>query len=618
VTRLTTGLAALTSACAAFLVLLIYTPALDAPFLVPKFAVLNLTASLGFLVFAVQRAETNGLRWNRAVTAGVFLVLATSLLSWFIAANQPPGAPYAVAAMARWGAFFGVACGASLLADAPAARQRVLEAVTIAAAVVAGIGLLQHVELWPLPIPVISKPGSTFGNRNLAAEVMAMGLPLGMGAAARSKQRDTRIVLRVSLAFELIYLAVTRTRGAWLAAACALGAALWLGRVRVSRPSLFGALGVLFAAGLAATLPGRYNPRDAGDAKRYAGLLEVLHEGLDARSTALKTRFGLWRRSLSMVHDHPIWGVGPGNWPVIFPRYAEPGAMRDGVLSATLVPRQAHDDPLERAAETGLPGFAALLFLVGAVATAARHSLQTDDDERPHIVAAAASLVALAVLSLSSFPLEMPGTLALGGISLGLVVVDPERSARLRTSRVTAYPLVLAGMGLVVLAATDADRAIKASRQLGDAERAMHKESGPAGTERALASLKRMLDLSPNDFRARLLTAHLLLRAGQPAAAARSAHEILTFEPYSPNAWTARAAAELAQGEHAAARRSADEALSLLHDDPQALEIRAEASAAEGDLGASQADSQHLAELASGPDESDTTRAARALLHRAK
>ena len=44
-----TELAAFASGGSAFLVLLLYAPALDAPFLVPKFAALEVTASLGFL-----------------------------------------------------------------------------------------------------------------------------------------------------------------------------------------------------------------------------------------------------------------------------------------------------------------------------------------------------------------------------------------------------------------------------------------------------------------------------------------------------------------------------------------------------------------------------------------
>src|SRR5205823_2096188 len=133
---------------------------------------------------------------------------------------------------------------------------------------------------------------------------------------------------------------------------------------------------------------------------------------------------GLWRRTVTMVRDHLWAGVGPGNWPVYFPRYAEPGASRDGVLSATTAPRQAHDDLLERAAETGLVGLGALLVLGAGVATSARRRLAVEG-ARTSAAAASGALVALVGAGVTGFPLEMPATLALGGLALGLVVPAP-------------------------------------------------------------------------------------------------------------------------------------------------------------------------------------------------
>ncbi len=162
--------------------------------------------------------------------------MATTALAWAAAALRPHGAPYALDAIARWGSLFGLACGAAVLDDADdrgEARQRLLTAVTIAAAGVAVIGLLQHMEHLPFPIPVISKPGSTFGNRNAAAEVMAVVLPLAVGAAARARRPDVRALLCAAIALEFVFLGVTRTRGAWLGAVC--GAAVM---VTLRSPSL--------------------------------------------------------------------------------------------------------------------------------------------------------------------------------------------------------------------------------------------------------------------------------------------------------------------------------------------------------------------------------------------
>ncbi len=612
-----TGLATASTCGAAVLVLLLYAPTLQAPFLVPKWAALELTASLGLTAFALQYATTGRPRWSRSISIGALLIVSTSAVSWAAAARSVPGAPYAVAAMARWASLFGLACGASVIADAGDARWRLLAAVTIAAAAVATIGLLQHLEFVALPIPVISTPGSTFGNRNFAAEVMAMALPLGVAAAAGAS-RGARTAIWVSLALELVFLAVTRTRGAWIAAGCGLGTALWWAGVRLSRASMRIALGALVVAGLAASIPAHFNPREAGDAKRYAGVTDVLREGLDAHSTALRTRLGLWRRTLTMIHDHPLLGVGPGNWPVLFPRYAEPGAADDGVLTATRVPRQVHDDPLERAAETGIPGLIALAVLVAGAAIAVRRRLRSGDErERTVTAAAGGALVALGALSIGSFPLEMPGTLALAGLALGLIATDPPLEPRVppaATSRMRTAAVLAGATALVACVAIRAERNVQGSRWLGVAERAMRRDRGPAGASDALTALQKSLAATPGDYRAELRTAQMLLRQDRPVESAAAVGRALQVERYAPSAWAALAAADLAAGKPDAARAEATEALHLLEDYPFALRVRARAAERAGDVATAQADLARIESLAAGALDEDTARTARELL----
>jgi len=619
------GLASLACCGAALLVLLLFKPALQAPFLVPKFAALEVTASIGVIAFALRRTVGRGLRWTGWITAGVAFVLVTGAVAAAIAATRPDGAPYAVAAIARWGGLFGLACGASVLDDAPGERRRLIETITIAAAAVAALGLLQHLDVAPFPIPVISKPGSTFGNRNGGAEAMAMAMPFGLAAAMGAKQRVVRSGMFVALALELLYLAVTRTRGAWLGGGCGLAMAVWLAKPRWSRASVAAGIVAVVAAGAAAALPGRFNPYDVGDRKRHSGVIQVLEEGLDSRSTALRTRFGLWRRSLSMVREYPWFGVGPGNWPVVFPRYAEPGATRDGVLSASLAPRQAHNDYLERAAETGLPGLAALGLLGAGAGVAVRRRLRTGDvDTRASAGAAGASMVALAVLSIASFPFEMPAPIALAGLALGMVAVDARRSegsaddvaAHGAKVRPVAWAPAVIGLALLAGAVVRAERSVRSSRWLGAAERAMSREAeeGGASTDEAWDALNHALAVEPQDFRAQLRMAQVLVREHRSVEASRAALRALDLEPYSPNAWGALAAAELDSGDYEAAQRDATKGLTLLSDYPLGLDVRSKAAEKLGHTVTAQADRARLGDLAADPSNNHTAREARALL----
>jgi hypothetical protein len=316
-----------------------------------------------------------------------------------------------------------------------------------------------------------------------------------------------------------------------------------------------------------------------------------------------------------MVAEHPWAGVGPGNWPVVFPRYAEPGATRDGVLSATRAPRQVHDDLLERAAETGLPGLLALGVLVAGVIKAARRRLRDGDDgTRMTAAASAGALVGLGVISLASFPLEMPGTLALGGLALGLVATEAPLVAPDARSPALARGAVAAALALVLCAAVRAERSVRSSRWLGAAERSMHRDPGTAGAVEALACLDAALDAEPVDYRAHLRVAQMLLREHRADEAALAARGALSIERYAPGGWATLASAELASGDAGGARRDASQALALLEDYPFALQLRSRAAEMQGDTASARADRDHLRALANGAGEPDAARAARALL----
>jgi tetratricopeptide (TPR) repeat protein len=228
---------------------------------------------------------------------------------------------------------------------------------------------------------------------------------------------------------------------------------------------------------------------------------------------------------------------------------------------------------------------------------------------------AAGALIALIGVCLGSFPFEMPGTLALGGLALGLVAFDPNAMSRRANPRGLAYAGVVAGALLVVGAALRAERSLRTSWWLGAGERSMHTDGG---SSEALRELQLALNATPSDLRARLRMAQVLLREHQPLESADSARHALATEPYSPNAWAALAAAELDQGKPAEARQDATEALTLLQDFPFALQLRIRAAEQEGDLAAAQADRQRLTTLATSSADRDTASAASKLLQGSK
>jgi hypothetical protein len=127
-------------------------------------------------------------------------------------------------------------------------------------------------------------------------------------------------------------------------------------------------------------------------------------------------RYEYWRVALESIPDHPIKGVGPGGFHVVW--------MRERPIDEA--PHDAHSLQLETVMELGLPGLALLLLAAGAVAAAGVTALR----RRPAVVAGTvAALVAWATTTSVDWIWEMPA-LALIGLLLSAVLLGEARAAR--------------------------------------------------------------------------------------------------------------------------------------------------------------------------------------------
>jgi len=592
--------------CAAALVVpLLYAPGLESPFAEPKLAVVLVAGALAVAGELVAfGAGARGPRWDPFARAALLALLVTSTLAAAIAIGRgPPGAPYAGVELARLVAMLAIAAGAARAAADARWRSRLTDAIAVSAGVVALLGLLQHLRLLPFTLPVISVPGSTFGNRNMAGEAVAMSIPFSLaalrfrpaGAGPDGARARAAWPVAALLVLELVYLAVTRTRGAWLGGALGVAVVFAVRRPPLPRAAWLALVPLGGAVLLAALLPGRWSPLDARDFKRYEPGAEVMREAVDPLSPVARTRVGLWRRTLALYAERPLTGIGPGNFPIWFPRKAEPGAARDGVMAARVIPRRPHDELLERLAETGPFGLAALLAVYLAAVVAAfrwqRASRGVPPDGGADVsradaaAAAAASLAAGFTSGLTAFPLAMPATTLLSGVALGfLATLDPRPSHPLAPTAVSPAsrpstpgwgaiaPALALGALVVAGAALWASRALAASYWRGQAERALAARDTKAGATEALRLLARAdgAGAAGAGFWIGLRTAQAALKLGDGAAATEAADRALALEPWSPHAWGLRGAGRLAAGDAAGAADDARRALELYAGEPVA------------------------------------------------
>jgi len=149
---------------------------------------------------------------------------------------------------------------------------------------------------------------------------------------------------------------------------------------------------------------------------------------------ATVSRLTIWRASVDMAVDHPLWGVGPGNFVNEYPQYvtSEIGS------SSTRIFGHAHNDILNFAAVAGALGALLYVTLWGVALRALwrfRKLSHLTDNRRAIVVAAIAGSVVFFVSGLSEASFADEETRAvlmlMWGLGLG-AVLSPEwrRSAK--------------------------------------------------------------------------------------------------------------------------------------------------------------------------------------------
>jgi len=200
-----------------------------------------------------------------------------------------------------------------------------LGAASLAAVVVAITSLAQAYGVESDWFTLARSPGGTLGNRNFVAHVVAIGLPTTIWFTIAARRPVYAVVGSIAIAVLSATLVLSRSRGAWLAVIVFLivGSLLLLASRRYWKSSpaggrlvrvlLAGAIGV----GLAVVLP---NELDWNSDSPY---LDSARKVVDYSSGSGKGRLGQYENSLQMALAHPVFGVGPGNWAVQYPRFAD-------------------------------------------------------------------------------------------------------------------------------------------------------------------------------------------------------------------------------------------------------------------------------------------------------
>lgn len=454
-------------------------------FFVPKELVLHLTALLaGIAAWRCVRASPA--RADRFLAAYVIL----SSLSALFATN-------------RWLALRALAISASAAVIFWAARglrkagleRKLLNGLALAVVVAAVTSLLQAYGVGTDLFSEARAPGGTLGNRNFVAHIAAFGMPLVVLAVMRARGARAFMTGAAGVMMAVACLVLTRSRAAWLAFVVAIivfsVAMIASAAARHESRNWRRLAGVfLFAvAGVAAALfiPNRLRWRSDNP------YLESVKRVADYQEGSGRGRLVQYRRSLLMSLRHPLFGVGPGNWPVEYPAHAphDDPSLNDSEPGTTLNPWPSSD----LVAWISDRGIAAVVFLVLAflaVAGSAWRQLATaqESDDALRTVALLATLCGAIVAGLFDAVLLTAAPALLVWAAAGTLYEAPMATSTKPVWPVTLFAIIIAAAGTV----RSASQLISMNAYVSGGSR---------------ASLERAASIDPGNYRLQMRLARL-------------------------------------------------------------------------------------------------------------
>ena len=472
-------------------------------FFVPKELVLHLTALVAGLML-----------FRRVPGARVDLLLAAYLGLGVLSAVMATNPWLAIRAMAISASGILLFWIARALRAAGLARP-LLGVLALAVVLAAVTSLLQTYGVDLALFADTRAPGGTLGNRNFVAHVAAFGLPLLLLVALRRKAG------MLGVAIVTASLVLTRSRAAWLA----LGAVVvvFLLAILVSpllrrdprtwRRLVLAALCAGAGVAAALTIPNALHWRGKDP------YLQTVKRVADYQGGSGRGRLVQFAQSLKMAARHPLFGVGPGNWPVVYPAHAARNdpSMSDSEAGMTSNPWPS-SDWVAWVAERGVAAVVLLALAFAGIAAGGLRQLRAALDADEALLAASllATLAGIAVTGLFDAVLLLAVPTFLAWTALGALWVPREERS--------ANRLVL--FGVIVICALGA---VRSASELT----AMRIYA----TRSDRASLTRAAQIDPGNYRIQMRLAHLGGRGRcEHARAARALF---------PNA---KAAAEVARG----------------------------------------------------------------------
>ncbi|WP_168161158.1 O-antigen ligase family protein [Desulfatibacillum aliphaticivorans] len=254
--------------------------------------------------------------------------------------------------------------------------------------------------------------GSTYYNSDHLAGLMEMTLCLGVGLLMAGLSRSKRIAIGLGCLFMATALVISLSRGGWAGALVGLGliGVIFAERRYFRRGIIVALIGATFVVMLLVIL------MSSPTVERIL----TAEQGIDNASWS--SRVTVWKATRDMIADHPVFGVGPGNFSLGFTQYQPEG------LSVRFF--HAHNDYLHIISEIGLLLIPVVLWMTIVLIRQARIKINPPSRLiRGTTIGALAGITAIIIHSIGDFNLHLPAN-ALSFIILAAIFFSSHHDMR--------------------------------------------------------------------------------------------------------------------------------------------------------------------------------------------
>jgi putative inorganic carbon (HCO3(-)) transporter len=359
---------------------------------------------LVILIWLIQGA------WRHQIVLpreGLFGAMALLLVILFLAGGSATSLPLAFKETLKWVLLvLAYVFTRNAVRDERAARA-VLAALFFTGAGQAFMGMVQFTVPFGPPAFAVGpfmRAHGMFGQPNPFAGYLGTILPLALAMLAISHPGRFRAIAAFGFLMVGTGILLSLSRGAWLGMAISFGvmALAWSARARQLVIPLVGMIVLVVAMAMMGLLPPNIATRITSATDNF-GVFDVTGVVPTADNFAVVERMAHWQAGWLIFNDYPFLGVGPGNFPAVYERYYIP-PWKEPL-------GHAHNYYLNMAAEAGVPGFLALLLVLGLAFRGLGRKIRATSPNRRSLIET-----------------DAPGAAGASSSSVGTIVLDPPYS----------------------------------------------------------------------------------------------------------------------------------------------------------------------------------------------